>query len=281
MVVGGCVSIDEIRERWTSRRTNKQASVDMWNSMAGSFGAFELPGFQDDSFLKLLDGYGMLDPAGRVLDVGCGAGKYALAIADRCQRVVAIDLAPQMIETAVRRGTELGVANVEFHCEDWHALDLDRAGYRNQFDLVVAHMTPAVHDAETFEKLSAASRGWCVLSKPIHRTDPVSDAVKALVGITEQRESSDTDLLYAFELLWRQGYLPRLDYERQSWRLRKTLGEACGLYLNRIRTYRDISQGEEARIRAYLSSLLSDGLVREDVETTVATLFWRVDRQAA
>ncbi|MBT8223922.1 MAG: class I SAM-dependent methyltransferase [Dactylosporangium sp.] len=275
------MDVDEIRKQWTSRRTNKQASVDLWNSMAGGFGEFELPGFHDDSFLKLLDNHGMLDPAGSVLDVGCGAGKYAFAIAGRCRRVVATDLASQMIEIAQRRQAELGIENVDLVCADWHQLDLDRAGYRHQFDLVMAHLTPAVGDAETFEKLSAASTGWCVLSKPIRRTDPVSDAVKALVGITERRESSDTDLLYAFELLWRQGYLPRLDYERQSWKLRKTLDEACGLYLNRIRTYRDISAAEEDRIRAYLGSLLNDGFVREDIETTVATLFWRVDRPAA
>lgn len=268
---------DLIRAQWVARRTNRQASLDLWNSMAGSFGEFELPSFGNDSFLGLLDSNGMLDQAGQTLDVGCGAGKYTFALAGRCQRAVGLDLAPQMIEIARRRQVELGIGNVDLCCEDWHSLDLDRVGYRHRFDLVVAHMTPAVQDAETFEKLSAASRGWCVLSKPIRRTDPVSDAVKALVGVTERRESADVDLLYAFGLLWQQGYLPRLDYEQQSWKLRKTLEEACGLYLNRIRTYRDLSAEEEARVRAYLDSLLCDGVICEDVDTTVATLFWQVD----
>lgn len=279
--MGGYVDVDEIRERWTSRQTNKRASVDMWNSAAGSFGQFELPSFGDNSFLKLLDSHGMLNSAGCVLDVGCGAGKYAFAVADRCRRVVAIDLAPGMIEAAQQRRAELGVDNVGLCCADWHSLDLDRAGYRHQFDLVMAHMTPAVQDAKTFEKLSAASRRWCVLSKPIRRSDPVLATIKALVGITEKPESSDTDLLYAFGLLWQQGYLPRMEYERQSWALRKTLDEACGFYINRIKTYRDISSQDEGRVRDYLSELCDDGLVREDVETTVATLFWRVDRQSA
>lgn len=227
---------DAIRERWAPRQIRKEASVDLWNSMAGSFGEFELPTFREDAFLKLLDSHGMLDPAARVLDVGL------------C-------------------------------CEDWHGIDLGEVGYRGRFDLVFARMTPAVRDAGTFEKLSEASHGWCVLSKPIRRADPIYDEVRALLGVTERWERGATDLRYALELLWHQGYLPRLDYEHRVWQLRKTFDEALAIYLNRIRTYRDLSTREEARIRSYLGSLLRDGFIHEDIDTTVATLCWRVDRQ--
>ncbi len=270
------MEIDEIRDKWSLKQKNKQASVAMWNSMAGSFAEFELPNFREDSLLKLLENNKMLNSAGKALDVGCGAGRYALALAERFQSVIALDLAPQMIEIANKKKVELNIENVDFICEDWHQLDIEQAGYKHEFALVFAHMTPAVQSADTFEKLSAASKGWCVLSKPIRRTDPVSDAVKELVGVREKREGCDEELLYAFELLWRQGYLPKLEYEKQAWKMKKTPDEAYGLYINRIKTYRDISAAEEERIKAYLNSLAGDGFIYENVETTIATIFWHV-----
>ena len=270
------INIEQIREKWSLKKQNKRASVHMWNSMAGSFGEFILPDFKDDAFLKLLEKNKMLNPASLVLDVGCGAGRYALAIAGRCRHVTGLDFSPPMLEIAKQRMLEYRVENVNFFCADWHKLDIESAGHKKSFDLVFAHMTPAVQSADTFEKLSAASKGWCMLAKPIRRTDPVSDAVKDLIGIRERRESGDEEILFAFELLWRQGYLPQLEYEQQTWKMKKTLEEAYGLYINRIKTYRDITMPEEEKVKAYLSMLARDGFVYEDVDTTIATLFWRV-----
>ncbi len=97
------MNIEQIKEKWSLKEQNKQASVDMWNSMAGSFGEFILPDFNNDSFLKLLGKRNMLNPESLVLDVGCGAGKYALAIAGRCRHVTGLDLSPQMIEIAQQK----------------------------------------------------------------------------------------------------------------------------------------------------------------------------------
>lgn len=270
------MTLEEIRKKWILRQKNAQASVDMWNSMARSFGGYTLPSFQDNSFLKLLEREDMLHPDGHVLDVGCGAGKYALAVARRCRHVTGIDLSPQMIGMARQKKDDYSIPNVDFYCGDWHTLDLDLRVFKNKFDLVFAHMTPAVQSADTFEKLSAASKDWCVLAKPIRRTDPVSDAVRALVDIHEHRESADNDIVYAFELLWRQGCLPQLEYEHQTWKMKKTLEEAYGLYINRMKTYRDLTEAEEDSIKAYLQSLVEDGFIYEDVDTTIAMLYWRV-----
>src|SRR5262245_25212431 len=59
----------------------------------------------------LLERY--LQPGGRLLDVGCGAGREAIAFAGAGLRVVAIDVAPAMIQLARERAREAGVA-IEF-----------------------------------------------------------------------------------------------------------------------------------------------------------------------
>ncbi|MFH1567344.1 MAG: methyltransferase domain-containing protein [Gemmatimonadota bacterium] len=46
----------------------------------------------------------------RVLDVGCGSGRYALELARRGAQVVGLDFAPAMVEMARARAASLGVA---------------------------------------------------------------------------------------------------------------------------------------------------------------------------
>lgn len=270
------MNITEIFEKWNLRQNNKQASLDMWNSMAQSFGGQELPSFENNNFLQLLDKNRMFDSSARILDVGCGTGSYSLALAERCREVVGVDLSPNMIRIAKERAAAKKIMNAGFRCLDWHEVDLSQTGFEKSFGLVIARNTPAIQSAETFQKLSRASRGWCVMSKPTRRSDPVSDEVKKLIGLSEKRESSDMDILYAFELLWLQGLLPRFEYERQSWNMKKTPDEAYGLYINRVKTYRDISMEEEEKIKVYLRSIQRDGLVCEDVDTTVTTIYWHV-----
>ena len=66
-----------------------------------------------------------------VLDVGCGTGAAARALAARAHRVVAIDLSPEMIRVARARSAHVG--NLEIHLGDflaWHR--------RDRFDAVVS-----------------------------------------------------------------------------------------------------------------------------------------------
>ena len=66
-----------------------------------------------------------------MLDLGCGTGLMGMALRDRCERLVGVDLAPKMVDKAREKGlyTELAVADImEFLCA------CDVASY----DLVVA-----------------------------------------------------------------------------------------------------------------------------------------------
>lgn len=56
----------------------------------------------------------------------------------------------------------------------------------------------------------------------------------------------------------------------------KTLEEAFGLYINRVKSYKDITLEEEEIIKKYLESISKDEVVNEEVNTTIATLYWQV-----
>ena len=72
-----------------------------------------------------------LAPGGRVLDVGCGPGRHALALARRGIEVVGIDLSPDFIDLAT------GWAAAESLPARFHVADVRSLAYDGEFDAVV------------------------------------------------------------------------------------------------------------------------------------------------
>jgi phosphatidylethanolamine/phosphatidyl-N-methylethanolamine N-methyltransferase len=73
------------------------------------------------------------EPAERVLEVGTGTGRIALALAGRAQQVEAIDYAPEMLDIARRRVEEHKPGQVRFSIQNVCSLDFPDA----HFDVVV------------------------------------------------------------------------------------------------------------------------------------------------
>ena len=69
------------------------------------------PGYPAQAITDVADRAG-LDGSGRVLDVGTGTGRLAVAFADRAGEVVAIDPNPAMVKRARERVSRAGRANV-------------------------------------------------------------------------------------------------------------------------------------------------------------------------
>ena len=58
--------------------------------------------------------------------------------------------------------------------------------------------------------------------------------------------------------------------------MKKTIEEAFALYINRVKSYKDISLAEEESLKDYIRSVSINGTVSELVDTTITTLYWRV-----
>ncbi|MEY9840933.1 class I SAM-dependent methyltransferase [Streptacidiphilus sp. EB103A] len=88
----------------------------------------------DESLVSCLD-RGLVAPAGRALDLGCGPGRNALYLASRGFRVDAVDLSPAAIAWAEERARESGTdADVRFRCGD--AFALTAAELTGPYDLI-------------------------------------------------------------------------------------------------------------------------------------------------
>jgi ubiquinone/menaquinone biosynthesis C-methylase UbiE len=89
------------------------------------------------------------------LDVGCGCGFCAFALAQVAEKVVAVDITPRMLEEASRLAGQRGISNISFQEADAEALPFPDA----HFDIVSCRIS-----AHHFLSPSAfLSESWRVL----------------------------------------------------------------------------------------------------------------------
>ncbi|MDD4798709.1 MAG: class I SAM-dependent methyltransferase [Clostridia bacterium] len=270
------MNIKQIRENWLdSADKDLNASIEMWNSVSDKYNEIPIPDWHENKFLRLLNDFTQVSNEMSSLDIGCGAGNYSIALAEKVNKSVGIDLSPNMIAYAKNKATERGVNNVEFICEDWNAFDIKKAGFENSFDIVFAHMTPAICSAAAFEKMIACSKGYCLMAKPTRRKDSVLDQIRRIADLDETDKSFDEAISYAFDILWQLGYCPKFTYYDEVWESNKTPEEAYAWYIGRVKTRKKLAEADEARLKDYLQSIAVDGKIAETITTTIVTMYWQ------
>ena len=98
----------------------------------------------------------------RVLDVGCGAGRVALALAPAARWVVGLDREAELIAEARRRAERAALANAEFHVAD---VEKDEYGSWTP-GLVTAHLCAS--DAIIERAGRALAGGGCLAMVAFH-----------------------------------------------------------------------------------------------------------------
>ena len=268
------MNLEEIREKWVLKNNGSKATMDMWDSQAQSQCYHQIPSFENNQFLMLMESKGMLNQSYDVLDIGCGAGVYSIAIADRVRTVTGIDISSKMIEHGKNKALELKLDNVNLFQVDWNQFSLEKNGYDSNFDLVFAHMTPAVSCASTLEKMNAASKHYCILCKPTRRNDPVYFEVERLMGIENTGSTFDETIINTFSMLWQLGYSPEIAYENQVWNTNRTYEEACQFYISRAKQIKVLNDSDIDKAKDYLKSIEKNGRISECINTVITTISW-------
>lgn len=269
--------LKELEQRWITG-DNYQPGVQqrIWDRVAQSYGERPVPMFEDNYFLQYIEHTLPLTKDLTTLDIGCGSGVYSMALAPRVGQAIGVDISPKMIEYANARSKDLGLDNAKFHCVDWSLADIDALGFRSAFDVVFAHMTPAIADFNTFDKLNACSRNLCLMEKPTRRRDQIQDEAFRLIGLDRSEDQYHGSVLQAFAYLWYKGYCPQFYYHNEVWNGEKTVDDMAAWCVDRAKLHKELTAAEEETIRSYITMQAVDGIVREITTTTKVTVIWRV-----
>lgn len=268
---------EELKQTWTiSESYQSDVQQRVWDRVADHYGAHPIPTFEENYFLRYINEAVALTRDLCALDIGCGSGVYSMALAPLIGEAIGVDISPKMIEHANSRCSDLGINNAKFYCMDWSRADIDELGFRGAFDIVFAHMTPAVVDFSTFDKLNACSRNLCLMEKPTRRKDSIQDEAFRLVGINNSQEQFHGGVLEAFTFLWYSGRCPQFYYHDTIWDGEKTVEDMVAWCIDRAKLKKQLTAKDEAVIREFVESQAVDGIVREITTTTKVTMIWRV-----
>lgn len=107
------------------------------------------------------------------LEIGCGKGEFSQRLAQRSERVLALDLSPEMIRIARARSAHL--TNVEFQIADVMPYDLPREGFDCIATIATLHHLPL---REALLKMKAALKpGGVLLILDLFKAAGLSDAL--------------------------------------------------------------------------------------------------------
>ncbi len=255
-----------------------EAAKKLWNSMAAEFAEMEIPKAENNFTIKLITENSMCGKDQKALDVGCGAGRYAIALSGLGMKVEANDFSEAMIKAARECAKIHQAEGIAFSVEDWSQLDICERGWEKSFDLVLCSMTPAIRDEETIRKAILACRGWLLITKPCRRTNSVRDALRRELNLQEDLAKSDDQMKLAFDLLWQMGKNPQLQCEEQIWENQRPLEEALNYYTCFVEsTHGALTEIQKEALKKYLTKIAVNGMVEEKTVTTVYALYCRVE----
>lgn len=266
-------------EAWKNKAKENLADTQkFWDLRAEEFNEITLErdkSKENDDLVDFFLSKGALKEEYDVLDVGCGAGKYSVALAGIVHSVTGIDISPKMIEFSKENCAAKGFNNAEFYTVPWQTLDPEEWKWEKKFDLVFASMSPAVSSTETLLKMNGVSRKHCFMSGFVHREDRVKNfLIKELGGNIDEHPL--TNIYYAFNILWQKGIYPDIAYRDRKWTKQWQLDQAVEIFTIQLKKFFPNDQGLSEKVRKLLTEISSEGVVEETIEAKAGWLYWQV-----
>lgn len=257
--------------------------AEKWDRVAENYQDVFLLGLNEynSSLLCFWKENGMLPPGARVLDIGCGVGKYGTYLAELGCDVTLTDISAEMLRRAEENMAKYQTPWAVYRC-DFSEATGEEPVFADGFDLVISTMSPAVHDAATVRKMSEMSRGWCFLARFRDWEQPLRDRIMQTLGVEPLRDLSDLegDVSSMIRAVGEAGYTPLVRTVDYCWADRRT-PERMADYLRR-RYFEDEAEADRLRDAAVeIARSLSDpdGCVEDAVNTRVAWIYWKTEEK--
>jgi SAM-dependent methyltransferase len=255
---------------------NIQVALRLWNSLAMDYAEEKIADANTNFTMGLIERHGMCPPDARVLDVGCGAGKYAVALSKTGASVTATDFSENMIACAKERAAQHN-ANISFSHDDWDNVDITSKGWYKYYDFVLCSLNPAMCNEIALRKAVDICKGWLLITMPCRRTsDTITDKLCGRLGFDNEATKADQFIKLAFSLLYDMRFSPRLEYDEVCWDSKKPLDKALSYYTDRLESRCELNMHQKSIIKDYLTEIAEDGIVREKTDVMITAVFCKV-----
>lgn len=217
-----------------------------------------------------------LRPGCRVIDIGCGVGKYGVYFANMGCHVTLTDISPKMLEYAQKNMAMTG-SKWQTICCDWHAAPLDTAAFKEKFQLAISTMSPAICDVETVEKMSAVTEGFCFVSMFCRWDDPLRSSFCKRLGLEDRPvfENMDERCAQLIQCVCEAGFVPQISYRDYCWADERTAAEAAERFIARYYKAEEAPEHIKQAALEFARELAEeDGTITESINTKVLWLYW-------
>lgn len=226
-----------------------------------------------DRLIQFLKEHGAIRENFRTADIGCGAGKYCVRFArDEHMHVTAVDISGVMLGY-VREFMDSIHADYETVECDFREAEIRKLGWKNQFDLVFANMTPAVRGPEEIRKMTEISRGYCFLARFADYRNLFAEEICVKLGMRAEANRTphgENDTILNDLKSFRPETVIR--YEPYNWFNLYTPQEALDCCYERMNIF---APGQRQEVGRIIESMKDEnGIVKERVEASVLWALW-------
>jgi SAM-dependent methyltransferase len=277
-------NIDNLIECWKKATVNgliqdEDRMAEFWNKRSGNYAnniEKDKRKKRTDEILEFLEESGFNPEGSRVLDIGCGPGTLSLPLSKLGAEVTALDISSGMLDRlkdSVKKES-LPVDIVE--CSWWTA-DIDDLGFRNEYDLVIASMTPGVKDIESFDKMMACSKNLCYYSNFLRRDEDRAyrDIRSSILG--ENSANNMNGIVFPFMYLYLSGCRPMFRVNHSIWSEKTEWKEAADQAIEFIGRDRDFDDETKEKIKDYYKNASVDGMYHSESDVYTGMMTWEVN----
>lgn len=277
-------NIDNLIECWKKATGNgltqdEDRMAEFWNKRSGNYAnniEKDKRKKRTDEILEFLEESGFNPEGSRVLDIGCGPGTLSLPLSKLGAEVTALDISSGMLDRlkdSVKKES-LPVDIVE--CSWWTA-DIDDLGFRNEYDLVIASMTPGVKDIESFDKMMACSKNLCYYSNFLRRDEDRAyrDIRSSILG--ENSANNMNGIVFPFMYLYLSGCRPMFRVNHSIWSEKTEWKEAADQAIEFIGRDRDFDDETKEKIKDYYKNASVDGMYHSESDVYTGMMTWEVN----
>jgi SAM-dependent methyltransferase len=248
-------------------RGDRPEDDDWWSTLAGGFRAD--PQRTDDPVANLLRDW--VTPETTVLDVGGGAGRYALPLALSCKHVTVVEPSPSMVSQLLEGAREAGIENVSAVEAGWEEAEVEPAGL-----VVCANVVYGVADIEPFiAKLDAKAKERVVvvvfMDAPMSMLSPLWRAVHG-----EERIELPA-LPQLLPVLWEMGIFPNVEMVPATPRYSPNMDAAIGIARHMLHLQAGTEKDESLQkaVRELAVETPEGVMLRRGAARPLGVVWWR------